>query len=714
MNFYFFRLLKTVLLLLTLDGFLTPKTESATTPTPAPAAATSPAPTPTPTAATPPTSAPTTKAPPAATPANTKASTPAPAAATPPTPTPEPASQPQAKAPAEPKEPENEAMASRIESATEKALRAIETYSKEQAAALTQVIAYSKEELFHRGHVAISQAAGPLGEKLQAQAKAIQSLTNFAEYHKDTAAAASTDAKTAALRAEKALEILKDIVKQAEADRELKFATELTKMLEAIQAARTDLIDEISEKNYARQLALAKEIEAQKHLLEREREPERLAAKIREAEALAEVEVKKQKELEEANTRTAVAAAKAAQILANETNQRIARTARKAEEKRYAADRNADSKKHQETLAANKEFYNSIFDGLNNFSEDNTKLIKILGGFVGTIALYYTAKHGIPYVIETFKQPSLVSETSKTSLFGWKKPSKHATLEELTFNHELEKQLHDIAAHLKTAQQFNENLPNILFSGPSGVGKTAVAKAFACMKDERGNTLFEYALTSGSEFAKIKDLNLATNELRKLILWAQKSKKPIIVFIDEAESLFANRGLPSTPKSATDFINAFLTMVQDKSQKNICFIFATNHPFKLDDAILNRIGKKIDFTLPHAEELKKILVNYVTTFASSNANAMVSLSPEVGANIDAYAQRSLGCAPRDVKFVAEQMIQKARRNKPALCTHAIALETLEEARHELTTTAQWEKERATWMRLQEACRDLVLHWEWEK
>ena len=344
---------------------------------------------------------------------------------------------------------------------------------------------------------------------------------------------------------------------------------------------------------------------------------------------------------------------------------------------------------------------NKILGNIGSGLSDKKKMATITATVGASAALIYAAKHGLPLLFDYLVQPRVVSETSRRSMFGSTLPNHEATVEELTFTPDLQKALHEIANQLKTAQKYGENLPNVMFFGPPGTGKTAFAKAISRQKDAEGELIFDYALTSGSEFAKIKDLNIATGELRKLIRWGQKGTKPMIIFIDEAESLFTNRKLPTTGKHVTDFINSFLAMVQDKSQKNICFIFATNHPFKLDDAIINRIGKKVEFLLPGATELAKILTTYVNKFAKINPDSIVNVGQEFTAHLAEYAQSLVGSAPRDVKFVAEQMISRSRRTtgKPQL-TDAIAKATLKEVRAELTTVEAWEKERNSWVQAQ--------------
>ena len=170
----------------------------------------------------------------------------------------------------------------------------------------------------------------------------------------------------------------------------------------------------------------------------------------------------------------------------------------------------------------------------------------------------------------------------------------------------------------------------------------------------------------------------------------------LIVFIDEAESLFANRKLPTTSKATQDFINTFLSLVSDQSQKKVMFIFATNHPFKLDDAITNRIGINIEFTLPKASEREKILLMYLAKFAQENEDAIVDFHPEIMRLLSKYADSLEGFSPRAIKFVAEEMIINARRQESMQLTNEIAQAVIDQAKHSLQQTELWEKERNEW------------------
>jgi len=329
----------------------------------------------------------------------------------------------------------------------------------------------------------------------------------------------------------------------------------------------------------------------------------------------------------------------------------------------------------QTAKAAEKEKWKNIRD---------IKLIMKLSLAIIAVSFFiYTIKYGIPVLMNYLVQPRVISETSR----GWVKPKKNINIDGLIFTPSLQKQLSDLLLRAQSAKKYNEVLPNILFHGASGTGKTAFAKALAYASG------LDYALTSGSEFLKITDLRIANDELRKLLDWAKKGKKGLIVFIDEAESLFANRRLSTTPRATQDFINTFLSLISDQSQKKLMFIFATNHPFKLDDAIINRIGINVEFTLPQPAEREKILFMYLFKFAQENKEAIVDLQP-VKKKLSLYTESLDGFSPRAIKFVAQEMIIKARRQTPRQLTDAIAQAIIDDAKRSLQEAEQWKEERA--------------------
>lgn len=332
---------------------------------------------------------------------------------------------------------------------------------------------------------------------------------------------------------------------------------------------------------------------------------------------------------------------------------------------------------------------NANWQNLKNTISDPQIIAKIAAAIVTTALCIYAIKYGMPALIKHFSKPYIISETSKRGLLGWFKSRKYAKIEDLVFTPSLQMQLSNLTVHVQSAKKYKESLPNVIFYGAPGTGKTAFAKALAYASG------LDYALTSGSEFAKIKDLNTTNNELRKLLNWAKKSKG-LIIFIDEAESLFANRKFATTSKKTQDFINTFLSLVSDQSQKDVMFIFATNHPFKLDDAIVNRIGMNIEFTLPGAKERSLIISRYIVKLAQENEDAIVNVHPEISQTLSKYANDLEGFSPRAIKFIVETMIAKARHQEPKLLNNDIAQAVIDEAKQSHQNTLQWDKEHNEW------------------
>ncbi|KKQ32857.1 MAG: hypothetical protein US49_C0005G0076 [candidate division TM6 bacterium GW2011_GWF2_37_49] len=327
-----------------------------------------------------------------------------------------------------------------------------------------------------------------------------------------------------------------------------------------------------------------------------------------------------------------------------------------------------------------------------NFREivsDSKLMIKIAVLIVITVLLIYAIKYGLPAIIDYFRRPRVIFETSNVGWFGWGKPNQDIDFNDLIFTPSMQSHLAGLVLRVQSARANNEALPNVLVYGASGTGKTAFSKALAYASG------LDYALTSGSEFAKIENLNDANNELRRLLNWAKKSNG-LIVFIDEAESLFANRKLSTTKKLAQDFINTFLSLISDQSQKNVMFIFATNHPFKLDDAITDRVGIKVEFTLPEAPERQQILAMYLQKFAQENEEMVVDLSYEVMQTLPKYADQLEGFSPRAIKFIAETMIVNARSQKSRQLTNDIAQSVIRDSTDGLQQAVLWKEELDKW------------------
>ncbi|KAJ6440830.1 survival motor neuron protein (SMN) domain-containing protein [Purpureocillium lavendulum] len=144
-----------------------------------------------------------------------------------------------------------------------------------------------------------------------------------------------------------------------------------------------------------------------------------------------------------------------------------------------------------------------------------------------------------------------------------------------------------------------DKIPGCLLYGPPGTGKTMLAKAVA---KESGANMLEI---SG---ATINDKWVGESEkLIRAVFTLAKRLSPCVVFIDEADSLLANRSMFSNRPSHREHINQFLKEWDGMEETNAFIMVATNRPFDLDDAVLRRLPRKILVDLPLKEDRAAIL-----------------------------------------------------------------------------------------------------------
>ncbi|KOS18602.1 ATPase family AAA domain-containing protein 1-A [Escovopsis weberi] len=144
-----------------------------------------------------------------------------------------------------------------------------------------------------------------------------------------------------------------------------------------------------------------------------------------------------------------------------------------------------------------------------------------------------------------------------------------------------------------------DKIPGCLLYGPPGTGKTMLAKAVA---KESGANILEI---SG---ASINDKWVGESEkLIRAVFTLAKKLSPCVVFIDEADSLLANRSMFSNRASHREHINQFLKEWDGMEETNAFIMVATNRPFDLDDAVLRRLPRKILVDLPLQKDRLAIL-----------------------------------------------------------------------------------------------------------
>lgn len=146
-----------------------------------------------------------------------------------------------------------------------------------------------------------------------------------------------------------------------------------------------------------------------------------------------------------------------------------------------------------------------------------------------------------------------------------------------------------------------KNIKGILFSGPSGTGKTFLAKALASV------TNATFYNISGPVIAG-ELVGQSERRLRDIFDHAEMNR-PAILFFDEIDSLASQRGDGSNEHS-NRLIGQFLSLLDGhKPFDQVIVIATTNLPSSLDNALLRpgRLGHKLVFSLPDAADRFQIM-----------------------------------------------------------------------------------------------------------
>ncbi|KAI9245911.1 P-loop containing nucleoside triphosphate hydrolase protein [Sporodiniella umbellata] len=144
-------------------------------------------------------------------------------------------------------------------------------------------------------------------------------------------------------------------------------------------------------------------------------------------------------------------------------------------------------------------------------------------------------------------------------------------------------------------------IPGVLLFGPSGTGKTLLAKAVA---KESGSIMLDIKASD------VYDMYVGQGEknVRAIFSLARKIS-PCVIFIDEVDSLMGQRGSDYSSKSHREIVNQFMIEWDGLSTKNqgILVMAATNRPFDLDPGVLRRMPQRILLDLPNEQDRLKIL-----------------------------------------------------------------------------------------------------------
>jgi SpoVK/Ycf46/Vps4 family AAA+-type ATPase len=148
----------------------------------------------------------------------------------------------------------------------------------------------------------------------------------------------------------------------------------------------------------------------------------------------------------------------------------------------------------------------------------------------------------------------------------------------------------------------------VLLVGPPGSGKTMTAGALAGeLKLPLSTILLEGLITKfmGETATKLK-----------LVFDAMTAMESVYLF-DEFDALGTKRTQTNDVGEIRRVLNTFLQLLEKDDSRGL-IIAATNHPELLDKALFRRFDDVLEYGMPDADILRRILVNRLTTKAAGS------------------------------------------------------------------------------------------------
>lgn len=165
-----------------------------------------------------------------------------------------------------------------------------------------------------------------------------------------------------------------------------------------------------------------------------------------------------------------------------------------------------------------------------------------------------------------------------------------------------------IERFLEEPERFGKWAPrNVLFFGPSGTGKTMLAKALANKTDVPLLPIKATQLIG--EF-----VGEGARQIHQLYDRAEEMQ-PCIIFIDELDAIALDRKYQELRGDVAEIVNALLTEMDGIIEREgVCTIGATNLVDSLDAAVRSRFEEEIEFILPDEQDRYTIIEQNINTF----------------------------------------------------------------------------------------------------
>lgn len=225
--------------------------------------------------------------------------------------------------------------------------------------------------------------------------------------------------------------------------------------------------------------------------------------------------------------------------------------------------------------------------------------------------------HGVAMAQPVAKQES---KESSAPAFRYPAMAPRISFDQLHGNAELKAQL------MEAGQAWRDAGKNgVLLFGPPGTGKTAFGEALAAQL-----RLGFIKITFGDLASKW--INQSTEQLVQVFSEA-KQQQPVLLFIDEVDSLLKSRDRVGNYEEYERMVTTFLDKVVDVRGSQVLVVAATNYIDRLDDAAIRegRFDHKIQVPLPDNEARRGLIAAQLGKFhCETDTETMARLSRRWG------------------------------------------------------------------------------------
>ncbi len=287
---------------------------------------------------------------------------------------------------------------------------------------------------------------------------------------------------------------------------------------------------------------------------------------------------------------------------------------------------------------------------------------------------------GLPLVILFFIFRQMKGAGGDIMSFGksrakmFSKEKGRITFEDVAGNTEAKTELKEIVEFLKNPEKFRKlgaRIPKgVLLVGPSGVGKTLLAKAIA------GEAGVPFYSAAGSEFMEML-VGVGSSRVRDLFLTATQSQ-PALIFIDEIDAIGRQRGMGigGGHDEREQTLNQILIEMDGfDTRTDVIVLAATNRPDMLDPALVRpgRFDRRMTINLPDLKDREEIIKIHMRGKPFVDDISVTDI-----------AKKTVGFSGADIEnMLNESAILAARQDKDK-----IAADDIEEAALKVTLGAE--------------------------